>query len=215
MTPFRRLAGCTAALAALILAASCATTSDEGGEEEAFNRGVQAYAVGDYEAVLKEWGPLAESGHLRAQYNLGLMYDNGQGVEQDDAMAVYWYRKAAEGGHDGAQNNLGLMYASGQGVARDDKEAVAWWLKAAEQGYAKAQYNLGVMYLNGWGTTRDYVQAHKWFDLAAALYPPGEDRDEVMKQRDELAATALTPAQLEEARRLARAWLDSRPQPAE
>jgi hypothetical protein len=213
MTPHRRPAGWLALCIALLLAASCATPGGEG--EEAFNRGVQAYAEGDYEAVLKEWVPLAESGHLRAQYNLGLMYDNGQGVEQDDAKAVYWYRRAAEGGHDGAQNNLGLMYASGQGVPRDDAEAVAWWRKAAEQGYAKAQYNLGVMYLNGWGTARDYVQAHKWFDLAAALYPPGEDRDVVIKQRDELAAAELTPAQIEEARRLTREWLAARPNDVE
>ncbi|MGD9536786.1 MAG: tetratricopeptide repeat protein [Alphaproteobacteria bacterium] len=211
-TPKQR-SGWLAFVAALLVLAACTTAPE--GEEEAFNRGVQAYAAGDYETVLKEWLPLAEGGHRRAQYNLGLMYDDGQGVDQDDAKAVYWYRKAAESGHDGAQNNLGLMYASGQGVRRDDVEAVAWWRKAAEQGYAKAQYNLGVMYLNGWGTPRDLVQAHKWFDLAAASYPPGGDRDEVTRQRDELAKAEMTPAEVEEAQRLAREWTAARSNGAE
>ena len=36
----------------------------------------------------------AEHGDANAQYNLGLMYDNGQGVTQDHTEAVRWYRKA-------------------------------------------------------------------------------------------------------------------------
>ena len=42
--------------------------------------------------------------------NLGRMYANGRGVEQDDEQAVFWYRKAAEQGHASAQFNLGWMY---------------------------------------------------------------------------------------------------------
>ena len=40
----------------------------------------------------------AEAGSAQAQYNLGLMYDNGEGVPEDDGEAVKWYRKAAEQG---------------------------------------------------------------------------------------------------------------------
>jgi TPR repeat protein len=204
-----RDAGRLALLAALLAIASCATPNADG--EEAFERGVKAYAEGDYAAVLTAWTPLAENGHLRAQYNLGLMYDNGRGVEQNDSKALYWYRKAAAGSHDGAQNNLGLMYAAGQGVSRDDAQAVYWWEKSAAQGYAKAQYNLGIMYMNGWGTARDVVQAYKWLDLAAGLYPPGDDREVVIKNRDELAAAEMTPAEVEAAQRLAREWMAGHP----
>ena len=42
------------------------------------------------------------TGFAYAQYNLGVMYDNGQGVQQDYKEAVKWYRKAAEQGHNGA-----------------------------------------------------------------------------------------------------------------
>ena len=53
-----------------------------------------------------------------AQNNLGLMYANGEGVPEDDAEAVHWYRKAAKQGYADAQYNLGLMYDYGEGVTR-------------------------------------------------------------------------------------------------
>ena len=59
-----------------------------------FKKGVQAYEGGDYAAALQEWRPLAEQGHADAQFNLGIMYANGQGVPQDDAEAWKWWRKA-------------------------------------------------------------------------------------------------------------------------
>ena len=55
----------------------------------------------DTEAV--RWYRLgAEQGYASAQYNLGLMYDNGEGVPRDDAEAVRWYRLGAEQGYAGA-----------------------------------------------------------------------------------------------------------------
>jgi TPR repeat protein len=99
-----------------------------------FNAGFKAYQSGDYQTAFKEWQPLAEQGYARAQYNLGVMYDNGQGIPQDDKLAAQWYRKAAEQGYEYAQNNLGVMYRNGQGVPQDYKLAVQWYRKAAEQG---------------------------------------------------------------------------------
>ena len=61
----------------------------------------------------------AAQGDATAQYNLGLMYEFGQGVAQDYAEAVSWYRKAANQGYATAQNNLGTMYEHGQGVAQN------------------------------------------------------------------------------------------------
>ena len=66
--------------------------------------------------------------------NLGWMYANGEGVEQDKEEAVKWYRKAAEQGNADAQNTLGVMYDKGEGVEQDKEEAVKWFRKAAEQG---------------------------------------------------------------------------------
>ena len=60
----------------------------------------------------------AESGWAPDQFTLGVMYDNGMSVAEDDPEAVRWFRMAAEQGHASAQHNLGLMYAEGNGVPR-------------------------------------------------------------------------------------------------
>jgi TPR repeat protein len=74
-----------------------------------------------------------------AQYNLGVLYSQGQGVQQDFKQAASWYRKAADQGDAESQYNLGVMYRTGEGVQQDFKQAAAWYRKAADQGYATAQ----------------------------------------------------------------------------
>jgi|TARA_B110000967_G_scaffold6241_1_gene6254 TPR repeat protein len=66
----------------------------------------------------------AKQGDADAQFNLGIMYDIGEGVPENNAEAVKWYRKAADQGHAKAQFNLGLMYNNGEGVPENDAEAV-------------------------------------------------------------------------------------------
>ena len=85
----------------------------------------------------------ANAGDVRAQYLLGLRYALGEGVPQDDAEAVSWYRQAAEQGDAAAQFILGLYYRNGTGVPQDYFEAVALFRQAAEQGHASAQHSLG------------------------------------------------------------------------
>ncbi len=82
---------------------------------------------------------------------------------------------------------------------------MGWYRKAAEQGYAKAQYNLGIMYGNGRGVPQDSAEAHMWFNLAASRFPPGENRDLAVRNRDKIAKR-MTPAQISEAQKLAREW---------
>ena len=91
-----------------------------------FQKGMEAYNKGDYATALKEWKPLAEGGDTDAQYNLGIMYDNGQGVLQDYKTAAKWYILSAEQGNAEAQYNLGVMYALGQGVIEDKVYAHMW-----------------------------------------------------------------------------------------
>ena len=73
---------------------------------------------------------------------MGVCYDKGLGVVNDEVEAVCWYRKAAEQGHAKAQFNLGNSYYKGEGVEKDIREAARWYAKAAEQGHAKAQAKL-------------------------------------------------------------------------
>ena len=106
-----------------------------------FEDGVAAHGKGDYATAMRLWRPLAEQGDASAQYNLGFMYDNSQGVTQDYATAMSWYRKAADQGFADAQNNLGFMYANGQGVPQDYVQAHMWWNLAAAKGDADAIKN--------------------------------------------------------------------------
>ncbi len=96
----------------------------------------------------------AEPTDATAQYNLGVRYQRGQGVPQDYAEAMKWFRKAADQGNSEAQFNLGVMYADGQGVPQDHAAATTWYRKAADQGDADAQVNLGLIYYNGIGGCR-------------------------------------------------------------
>ena len=101
------------------------------------------------------------------QYEIGLMYQNGNGVQQDAKLAALSYRKAAEQGHVMAQRELATLYANGQGVLQDDQQAAVWFEKSAEQGDAYSQYVLGIRYTNGNGVAKDTKKAEKWFRKAA------------------------------------------------
>lgn len=98
-------------------------------------------AVPDLDTLLE----LANQGHPIAQFNLGVKYDFGQGVDKDPVQAVRWYRLAAAQGHGGAQYNLGGMYFEGVGVQRDLVRATMWFTLSAEAGVAGAAKNRAVL----------------------------------------------------------------------
>ena len=78
-----------------------------------YQKGWDAYVKEDYATALREWKPLAEQGHARAQFMLGAMYEFGLGLPQNNKIAVKWYRLAAEQGNADAQHKLGLTYQNG------------------------------------------------------------------------------------------------------
>jgi TPR repeat protein len=169
-----------------------------------FKSGEKAYQRYDYATALREWQPLAKQGHAAAQYQLGLLYNNGQGVPRDDAQARQWYEKAANQGHALAQVNLGILFDYGRGTPQDFKMAVRWYTRAANQGNELAQQKLGLLYERGDGVPKDFVQAYKWYKLGAT-----SGTTTAVMRRDELAVR-MTSDQLVEAKKLAREW---KPQP--
>ena len=142
----------------------------------------------------------AQTGDASAQFNLGLKYDYGQGVPEDDTEAVRWYRLAAEQGLAEAQFNLGLKYATGKGVPEDDTEAVRWYRLAAEQGVAIAQNNLARKYAAGKGVPEDDVEAYAWFSIAAAQ---GEEHAKDFKAR---ISRLMSQSQIAEAQKRSREY---------
>lgn len=108
----------------------------------------------------------AAAGDAEAEYQLGLIYDEGRKVDRDPAQALRWYRTAAEHGHVLAALNTGVLYDSGSGVPRDAVAAAFWYRKAADADNGRAAYNLGLLYENGDGVPRDQKQALVWHQKA-------------------------------------------------
>jgi TPR repeat protein len=82
----------------------------------------------------------AEQGSADAQFILGVMYENGDGVPQDFPEAVKWCRKAAEQGDVDAMRNLGIFYFKGKGVPQDYVQSYFWSSLAASRG-SGGKYN--------------------------------------------------------------------------
>lgn len=104
-----------------------------------FEDGLLAYHRGDPAVAFKIWEPLAQRGHPAAQYSLGVLYQQGEGVLRDLRLAAHWYRRAAQRGDPDAQLNLGLLYARGEGVRQDYVEAYKWF-SLAFLAYAPGEY---------------------------------------------------------------------------
>lgn len=101
--------------------------------------------------------------------NKGFMYKRGEGVAQNYAEALNWFKKAANLGDVTAMNEIGYMYHEGEGVAQNYAEALKWFKKAADLGDATAMTNIGLMYILGKGVAENYAEAMKWFKKAADL----------------------------------------------
>lgn len=101
-----------------------------------FSKAQEYYLLKDYERALQEYKKVDDP---RSMYQIGYMYDNGEGVPQDTKEAAQWYLKAAEKGHARAQYRMGLFYATGTGVEKNMKEAEKWYRKAAGQGIRPAK----------------------------------------------------------------------------
>jgi len=167
---------------------------------DAADKGDEAYERGDYEGAFFWYSQAAEQGYLPAQLNLGIMYDEGIGVEENDSEAAKWFRLAAEQGDTQAQHNLGNMYAHGEGVTRNVAEALKWYRLAAEQGYDPSQLNLGVMYAEGDGVSKNYVAAYMWISLSAA------QGNELAVTNKDVVKNWMTPAQLAKSEKMIADW---------
>ena len=129
--------------------------------------GFSAAQKGDISTAYQTFKPFAEQGNVSAQYFIGWMYENGQGVAQDNKAAIKWYSHAAEKGYAPAQRNLSSMYANGKGVTQDQNIARKLYqlVSVSEELNAGLQYNLGWMY--GSNPNGDYATAFRiWNTLA-------------------------------------------------
>jgi len=129
------------------------------------NLGCSHKRAGDYGPAREWFLKAAARGHIESEFNLGELYEEGLGVEQNKSTAVEFYLKAAKKGLARAQCNYGYFLFT----ERNDYEgAMTWYQKAAAQGDAQAEHNIGALYFNGQGVERDEAKAREWWERAAA-----------------------------------------------
>jgi len=99
----------------------------------------EAYAIdGDFAPAWCIWEPLAEAGNVTAQFNLGWLYRNGNGVAVNEERARQLWEQAARSGHAEAQMALAMLYGQRGGAVEDQVQAVNWYREAAAQGIEDA-----------------------------------------------------------------------------
>jgi hypothetical protein len=154
--------GLSAAL--LALAASPAAA-------ETLEAGLRAADLGRYPQAVEMLKPFANNGNPVAQAKLGNLYFYGQGLPEDEVMAVFWWKKAAAQGNADAMFQLANAYLydnkTAKTVADPDREAAVWYFQAASTGHAEAQYHLGLLFLAGKGVVESHKEAANWFRKAA------------------------------------------------
>ncbi len=128
---------------------------------------IDAINAGDYEKALKELRPDVQRGDPAAQFELGRLFDFGNGVAQNANEAVRLYKLAAAQGNVSAKINLADVYTKGRGVTQSDAEATRWFQLAAKEGSEIGAMMTGFAYQEGKGVAVDLAHARKWFEIAA------------------------------------------------
>jgi predicted nucleic acid-binding Zn-ribbon protein len=108
----------------------------------------------------------AQNGVANARYNLGVLYQQGLGVNKDMPSALAWYRSAALLEHPEARYNLGISYIEGIGVPYNPAMAAGYFEQSARSGVVEAAYNLGLIYENGLIDGPRPLEALFWYKLA-------------------------------------------------
>ncbi|EDO38990.1 predicted protein, partial [Nematostella vectensis] len=115
----------------------------------------------------------SNNGHPLAQFNLGLCFEHGKGVDKDLNAAAECYKLAASLGHGGALYNLALYHMEGiGGLAKDEAKALELLELAAQSGTWKAQCYLGIYYADESSNHVDYDKAFSYLDQAVAKGDP-------------------------------------------
>ncbi len=172
--------------------------------------GLKLLAAGDTASAIPHLEAEARAGDAASAFALATLYQNGDGIDRNAALAASWFRRAADGGHAEAAYRLGEAYRVGVGVPKSAADAIKWHTTAAGRGNMDAAYVLGRIYRLGEGVRRDYTEATKWLEMAAdkghapslhdmgRLYLSGigvkQDRQLARRTFETAAALRFTPA---------------------
>ncbi len=131
---------------------------------------IKAYKRGDFAAALNQLVAVANQGDAGAEFYVGEMLLNGQGVAKDAATAFQWYLSAANHGYMSAATTVGVLYLRGIGIRQDIAAGAEWLRRAADAqlGDGIAEYNLGVLNEAGLFGDADFGNAYAWYENSAA-----------------------------------------------
>jgi TPR repeat protein len=162
---------------AMLAVAPCPARADD------YSAGMDAYSARKYKTAAKLLKPAAEAGNALAQYQMGVMYDAGQGVHRNELAAITWYRIAAES-EPRAQVALADRLMEGRGIAHDQKAAIDWYRKAAAQADLTALLRLAIAYRDGTGVPKDPVLAHVFASIHVRAWGKMDlaERDKLSKE---------------------------------
>ena len=132
-----------------------------------YQQGLYELNRGQFKAAINQFEPLSAEGFSPAQYQLAMMYKNGQGMPRNTKKAFELLTLAAKQNDSDAQFDLAIMYSEGDGIAKDLVQAFLLTEKSANKGLASAQFNLGVMYYHGDGVSHNKLKAARWYQKAA------------------------------------------------
>jgi len=136
-----------------------------------FESAVAEYNAGNYIKSLDTFYALAKEGDPKAQFNVGLIYAEGKGVNRDTYQAKEWYTKAAKQGNTAAQYNLAKLISATakEGMPQTLEQVRYWYEKAVEGGRKEAMNDLALLYLKGTGVKKNILKAFELFKKAALL----------------------------------------------
>jgi TPR repeat protein len=127
--------------------------------------GLAAFKNKDYLKAYQEFKAGADAGQAESEFDLGVLYAQGFGVQRDMTAAASWYRKAADQGNAEAQFALGQMYLHGWGVPRDMEDALRWFdlANSVDSDGPPTDWQT----IEGFGIEKDPAQAALWYQKAA------------------------------------------------
>lgn len=146
----------------ILIVVVCGLTACGPSPEQLVKQGQSHLDNGNYTEAMSCFQKAAAKGSAEAEYHIGWMYGEGQGVDQDDEVAADWIKKAAEKNYAKAQNDLALMYYLGIGVPKDYEKAAKWANQSALLGMPESCLVLGLLYYDGQGVPQDYEKAAEW-----------------------------------------------------
>ena len=126
------------------------------------------YKNSSYKCEINKSQVFSELGNHSEQFLLGLIFYEGEKMEENLEKAFYWIKKSAEQEYSQAQFYVGMMYFCGHGIEKNYDQSFIWLKKSAGQSHSEAGYYLSWHFKNGWGVAQDLKEWEYWLKKSAA-----------------------------------------------